>query len=62
MTWSDAQWKEELSRPGVHSWFARINGEIAGFVQLQAEPHGDVGIVIFGLVPEFVGQGSVAYS
>jgi GNAT superfamily N-acetyltransferase len=55
--WSDAQWEEELSRPGVRAWVARVAGDIAGFVELEAEPSGDVGIVVFGLVPEFVGRG-----
>jgi GNAT superfamily N-acetyltransferase len=57
MSWSDAQWEEELSRPGVRAWLARVGGTIAGFVELEAEANGAVGIVVFGLVPEFVGKG-----
>lgn len=57
MDWSDAQWVEELSRSGVRSWLAYVDGDIAGFVELEAEPSGDVGIVVFGLVPEFIGKG-----
>jgi GNAT superfamily N-acetyltransferase len=55
--WSDTQWEEELARPGVRAWLARVGGDVAGFVELEAEPSGDVGIVVFGLVPEFVGRG-----
>lgn len=55
--WSDAQWEEELSRPGVRAWIAMVDGEVAGLVELEAEENGDVGIVVFGLVPEFVGRG-----
>jgi GNAT superfamily N-acetyltransferase len=55
--WSDAQWEEELSHPGVRAWLARVDGEIAGLVELEAEPSGDVGIVVLGLVPELVGRG-----
>jgi GNAT superfamily N-acetyltransferase len=55
--WTDAQWREELSRPGVKAWVARVKGDVAGFVELEAESNGDVGIVVFGLVPEFVGRG-----
>jgi GNAT superfamily N-acetyltransferase len=54
--WSDAQWEEELSRPGVQAWIARVDGEVAGLVELESESNGDVGIVVFGLVPEFVGR------
>jgi RimJ/RimL family protein N-acetyltransferase len=57
MAWSDAQWEDELSRPGVRSWVARVHGDVVGFVELEAEPDGDVGIVVFGLVAEFVGKG-----
>jgi GNAT superfamily N-acetyltransferase len=55
--WSDDRWEEELSRPGVKAWLARVDGEVAGFVELEAEANGDVGIIVFGLVPEFVGKG-----
>ena len=55
--WSDAQWEKELSRPRVQAWIARVDGEVAGFVELESESNGDIGIVVFGLVPEFVGRG-----
>jgi GNAT superfamily N-acetyltransferase len=55
--WSDALWVQELSRPGVRAWLARVRDDVAGLVELEAEPDGDVGIVVFGLVPEFVGRG-----
>jgi GNAT superfamily N-acetyltransferase len=57
MRWSDAKWEDELSRPGVRAWVARVDGDLAGLVELEAEPNGDVGIVVFGLVPEFIGKG-----
>jgi GNAT superfamily N-acetyltransferase len=55
--WSDAEWEEELARPGVRAWLAKVDDEVAGLVELEAEPNGDVGIVVFGLVPELVGRG-----
>jgi GNAT superfamily N-acetyltransferase len=57
MDWSDAQWEDELSRPEVRVWVARVGVELAGFVELEAAPDGVVGIVVFGLVPEFIGRG-----
>jgi GNAT superfamily N-acetyltransferase len=55
--WSDTQWQDELSLPGVHMWVANIDAATAGLIELEAELIGDVGIVVFGLVPEFVGKG-----
>jgi GNAT superfamily N-acetyltransferase len=55
--WSVEQWEEELSGPGIRAWLARIDEDVAGFVELEAEPSGDVGIVVLGLVPEFIGRG-----
>ena len=55
--WSDADWEDELSRPGVRAWTASVEREIAGFFELEAGRDGTVGIVVFGLVPEFVGRG-----
>ncbi len=55
--WSDAQWEEELAGHGVRAWIAKIADDVAGLVELEVEPNGDVGIVVFGLVPAFVGRG-----
>jgi GNAT superfamily N-acetyltransferase len=55
--WSDAQWREWLSRPEVQPWLARVGGEVAGMVELTLHPGAEVGIQVFGLVPEFVGRG-----
>jgi hypothetical protein len=60
-TWSDAQWAQRLARPQVHAWIARVADEIAGMVELEAQPGGDVEIVVFGLVPEFVVRGFGAH-
>ena len=55
--WPDQQWKDELSRPGVRTWTARVDHEVAGLLELEADSEGNVGIVIFGLLPEFLGKG-----
>ena len=55
--WSDARWAEHLARPGVRAWVARVGGEPAGVIELEARPEGEVEITVFGLVPEFVGRG-----
>lgn len=57
MEWSDEEWAAELSHPTVRSWLARVQGETAGFVELENSTGGEVGIVVFGLVPEYQGKG-----
>jgi GNAT superfamily N-acetyltransferase len=55
--WSDDRWEENLSQPGLRAWIARVGNDVAGLVILEANPGGDVGIDMFGLVPEFIGKG-----
>lgn len=55
--WSDAEWEGELSRVGVKTWIGIVDEDVVGMVELEAESSGDVGVVVFGLVPEFVGKG-----
>lgn len=55
--WSTRQWANELSRPAVHAWLARIGDDVAGIAELETEAGPAVGIVVFGLVPEFTGRG-----
>jgi GNAT superfamily N-acetyltransferase len=60
-TWSDAQWARLLARAQVHAWIARVGEEVAGVVELEAQPGGDVEIAVFGLIPEFIGRGFGAH-
>ncbi len=55
--WSDTEWRARLSAPEVQAWLARVGGEAVGYVEVEAEADGSVGITFFGLVPEFVGKG-----
>jgi hypothetical protein len=57
LVWTESEWAEELSLPGVQAWIAQIASRVAGLVELEASPGGDVGIVVFGLIPERIGQG-----
>jgi GNAT superfamily N-acetyltransferase len=59
--WSVERWAARLSQPGVQAWLARVGGEVAGMFELEARPQGEVEIVVFGLVPEFVGKGLGAH-
>ena len=57
LAWSAAQWAEHLAKPGVRAWLARVGGDPAGVVEVEARPAHEVEITVFGLVPEFVGRG-----
>jgi GNAT superfamily N-acetyltransferase len=55
--WSESQWAEELASSNIHVWLARAKDEVIGLIDLETEPSGDVGIVIFGVTPNIIGKG-----
>lgn len=57
LEWSDEEWVAELSHPAIRTWIARLEGETAGVVELELSADGEVGIVVFGLVPAYQGRG-----
>lgn len=57
LAWTEDQWRECLTRPGVRTWLPSVVDRTAGLAVLQSQPGGEVEIDFFGLVPEFVGQG-----
>jgi GNAT superfamily N-acetyltransferase len=54
---SEDDWRERLARPDVTAWIARVGDEVAGAIELELQPEGEVEITMFGLVPEMVGRG-----
>ncbi|WP_327352533.1 GNAT family N-acetyltransferase [Streptomyces sp. NBC_01304] len=56
LSWTYAQWQQELERPGHETWVAYENGTPAGYVELDAQDEGAVEIVYFGLIPAFRGR------
>jgi ribosomal protein S18 acetylase RimI-like enzyme len=61
LTWSYAHWMIYLDRPELETWVAYQRGTPAGYVELESQPGGDVEIVYFGLLPQFIGQGIGGY-
>lgn len=57
LPWTDQQWLDWLSKPGVQTWVAYVEGTPAGYFQLDASEPGAVEIAYFGLLPGFIGQG-----
>ncbi len=60
--WADEQWDEWFSHPERRRSILRVGEEAAGMVELEPQPERQVEIVVFGLVPEFVGKGFGGYS
>lgn len=55
--WSYAQWHSYLERDGVETWVAYVSGTPAGYFELETQAGGNVEIVYFGLLPQFIGHG-----
>lgn len=54
LPWSDERWAEWTA--GLETWVLRIDGEEAGFAELQTGAEGAL-IAIFGVRPKFRGRG-----
>ncbi|MGF1517405.1 MAG: GNAT family N-acetyltransferase [Nodosilinea sp.] len=57
LAWSRDRWLTYLSQPEIETWVAYLAGTPAGYVELGQQPSGDVEIIYFGLLPQFIGQG-----
>lgn len=57
LVWTDAQWADYAEPDELTTWIAKLNGEEVGYAELQREADGDVQLVYFGLLPEFIGKG-----
>jgi GNAT superfamily N-acetyltransferase len=56
--WSDVRIDEHLARPEVRVWVMRVDGEPAGFFELEAHADdGSMEIAYFGLLGAFHGRG-----
>lgn len=57
LEWSYAQWQSYLERQGVETWVAHVSGTPAGYFELETQASGNIEIVYFGLLPQFIGHG-----
>jgi GNAT superfamily N-acetyltransferase len=55
--WSDERLAEHLAQSTVGIYLFTVDGETAGYFELQRHDDGDVELVYFGLVPSFIGKG-----
>jgi len=57
LPWSDEQWSAYVNRYELQTWTASVDGEPAGYFELEAQGAGDVEIVYFGLLDQYTGCG-----
>lgn len=57
LPWTHRQWREWLNTDGLETWVAWVHGTPAGYVQLEPHQDGEVEVVYFGLLPDFIGRG-----
>jgi GNAT superfamily N-acetyltransferase len=54
--WDDARLAAHLASPAVAVWELEVDGEVAGYAELQQHDDGSVEIAYFGLVERFIGR------
>ena len=57
LPWTYAQWREWVEQPTLETWIAYVAGTPAGYFELEAQAEGNVELVYFGLLPQFIGTG-----
>jgi GNAT superfamily N-acetyltransferase len=56
--WSDERLAAHLARPEISVWECLVDGESAGYFELERRDDGSVEIAYFGLIETFVGRGA----
>lgn len=57
LNWSEDDWHCYVHRQALNTYIGEFHGQLAGYFELESQPHGNVEIAYFGLLPEFIGQG-----
>ncbi len=55
--WDRDDWERHAARKDMETWVAYLRGTPAGYFELSKGPEGDVQIMCFGLLPQFIGKG-----
>lgn len=61
LPWAASDWQALQARPGYELWVLRVRGGPAGYYELDLRPEGEGEILLFGLLPAFIGQGLGGY-
>ena len=59
--WSKDDWYKHVMRDEMETWVAYLSGSPAGYFELEKRHEGDVYILTFGLLPQFIGKGIGGY-
>lgn len=59
--WTPSEWESFLMAHHAEVWLAESDGEPAGFFALGRHGGGEVSILYFGLVPDWIGRGAGAW-
>jgi GNAT superfamily N-acetyltransferase len=55
--WTKEDWYAHANRDEMETWVAYVAGTPAGYFEIEKGSEGDVHIVNFGLLPQFIGRG-----
>jgi GNAT superfamily N-acetyltransferase len=57
LVWSDQQWGDYVNRAELQTWVVSVDGKRAGYFELEFQAPGDVELIYFGLLEEFINCG-----
>ncbi len=57
LEWTNEQWHQYGTRKGLETWIGYYKNTPAGYFELEFQNGGDVEIVYFGLLKQFIGKG-----
>ena len=57
LEWSDDDWRAYVHPDALMTYLGRFDGQELGYFELESQKGGDVEIVYFGLLPDFIGRG-----
>ena len=56
LEWQIHHWQQHVDRDEIRTYIGHLNGKQIGYCELEIQTHGQVEIVYFGLLPEFIGK------
>jgi ribosomal protein S18 acetylase RimI-like enzyme len=59
--WGKDDWYRYVNRDEMETWVAYLSGTPAGYFEIEKTSEGDVHILAFGLLPQFIGRGLGAH-